>query len=280
MFFWLIILLNTTVWGEVSNPRLFPGLGYTQDVKKEKDQITNEMVLPKEPPEQSALIKDILFDPKLEREFRDEYRKRFGQTEAEINFNAGSLNLGTSRFGDYFMYYGPGRGTSFITSEELIVRQRSFADYMMRRMFEYHGDRYARSREDLRPAYEMKEKIAKVNVAVRKGYKVNLNYSYSGKYFRAKLENPYDIELAFRYDLAPVYTTRSGKEESFMFAYSINPRVNVDGVYNVEDGSANLSLWRKLGKKIGGTLTYSTYLHNRGYTQQQSIYLVGFSWSE
>ena len=112
MFFLFVILLNASGWAESANPRLAPSLGYTQDVKKEKTQVVTEMVLPKEPPEQSVLLKDILFDPTLDKEFRDEYRKRFGQTDAEINFNAGSLNVGTSRFGDYYMYYGPGRGTS------------------------------------------------------------------------------------------------------------------------------------------------------------------------
>ena len=262
------------------NSRLSPGLGYTQDVKKEKNQITNEMVLPKEPPEQTAALKDILFDPKLEKEFKDEYRKRFGQTDAEINFNAGSLNLGTTRFGDYYMYYGPGRGTSFITEQELIQRQRSFADYMMRRMFEYHGDKYARSRNDLRPAYELKEKVAKVNVAVRKGYKVNMNYSYSGKYFNFRLDNPYDVELNFRYDLNPIYATPSGKEYIFSVGKVINPRIRADMLYNVEDGTGNVSVWRKLTRRMGATLSYSTTFNNSQSTIRQTIYLIGFNWSE
>lgn len=276
MFFWLIILLNTNVWGQSENPRLSPGMGYTQDVKKEKNQVITEMVLPKEPPEQSTALKEILFDPKLEKEFKDEYRKRFGQTEAEINFNTGSLNLGNSRFGDY----GPGRGTSFIDSVELTRRQRSFADYMMRRMFEYHGDRYFKSRSDLRPAYELKEKVAKVNVTVKKGYKVNLHYSYSGKYFQARLDNPYDVEMQFRYDLNPIYPTKSGKEYIFTLGKEINPRIRTDFNYTVEDGTGNISVWRKLSRRMGASVSYSTYFNNSPSSIRQSIYMIAWSWSE
>ena len=281
MIFWLVILMNTAAWAEQSTSRLSPGMGYTQDVKKEKKQVVNEMVLPKEPPEQSVLLKEILFDPTLEKEFRTEYRKRFGQTDAEVNFNAGSLNIGTSRFGDYnTTYYGPGRGTSFINEQELIQRQRSFADFMMRRMFEYHVDRYARSRQDLRQAYEVKEKIAKVAVAVKKGYKVKVNYSYSGKYFNFRLDNPYDVDLEMRYDLNPVYPTSSGRETTFNVGYQINPRIRASGLYNVEDGTANVSVWRKLTRRMGATLSYSTYFNNSTSSIRQTIYLIGWSWSE
>lgn len=278
MFFWFVILLSTSAWGESTNPRLSPGHGYTQDVKKERTQVINEMVLPKEPPEQTVLLKDILFDPKLEKEFRDEYRKRFGQTDAEINFNAGSLN-GTNRFGD-FTAYGPGIGTSFITAQEMNQRQRSFADYMMRRMFEYHGDKYARSRNDLRPAYELKEKVAKVNVAVRKGYKLNMNYSYSGKYFNFRLDNPYDVEMNFRYDMNPIYPTKSGKEYSFTVGKQINPRIRSDLSYTMEDGIGRVSLWRKMSRRIGASISYSTFFNRSESSTRQTIYLIGFSWSE
>lgn len=82
------------------------------------------------------------------------------------------------------------------------ARRREFADYMVKKLLEFHVDNFVKSDPVMRPIYEAKEKLQNVEVKVNKSIKLNLKYSLAGNIFDFELENPYFVEakVTFRMD--------------------------------------------------------------------------------
>ena len=55
------------------------------------------------------------------------------------------------------------------------AHQSDYGQYVLRRLSEYHVDNFAKSDPSVRPLWEAKEKLSKVNVQVQK-VKVDMEY--------------------------------------------------------------------------------------------------------
>ena len=234
-----------------------------------------EMVIISPPPADiSSSSSRPLVDAKLSREFETRYEREFGRTEAERNINM------SNRF-SFFEYPG-GKQEDILSHEE---RKRKFAEFMFRRWAEPHVDKYFKSNRDFVPIHELKDRIANVDVEVKKGYKVKLNYSYSGNYLDVKLDNPYKIATKITYQMKNGVGPSSVEKTIYSASYPIDPLNTIGAFYEVErDSGLSLVGSRKLTSTLSTTVSASQNVvvdpDVENATQRHNLVLLGFTWTE
>jgi hypothetical protein len=236
--------------------------GYVDSVEDERNEHSTDLIMIPAP-KPLTTPKPFVTD-ELSKEFQNQYQTKFGYTEVE-------QNLLPTRYDDYF-YNG-----LYVTYQEDLQRKRDFGTYMIRRVAEYHTDNYFKSDPDLRPVYEAKEKISKIDVELQQGWKVNGKYSLSGNYFELALDNPYEAKIK----LAQYLSTN---ETILTCGYPINPRYDVLTDYRLESSVLRFILNHKISPSLSTNLTYETFTSGLegqetvdGFVRQKLI-LVGLTY--
>lgn len=264
------IILSISAFAEEESVKPPPAYGdhygYLFDVKEERNKRYIEMVMlerPKEPSKPKAAI----VSEKLTKEFQAQYKYRFGETQAEQTLNS------VGRQDGYTYFTG-----QTVTLKQYQKDQRLFAEYMGRKLTEYHVDNWIKNDPDMRPVYELKDKVSNVNVKFDNGYKFEWRYNFAGPNMEAKLKNPYEIDFKVRLDMTGIIS--NPKETVFTFGYQFTPRVYASWVEKQWDAITQLVISRRMTPHIS---TYVTTLIDRsdaGLSAKQELYLIGFSWSD
>lgn len=246
--------------------------GYLSEVSRERTQKIDEMVLV--PPREPEVIAKPLVDDRLTKEFQSQYRLKFGQTETEVNYN--SANRYT------FYDYPGGRQETILSHND---RQRDFGEFMMRRLAEHHVDQYAKSNPDIRPVYELKDRISNLDVQVRQGYKVRFKYSYSGNFLEVKLENPYEIGSKVTLQMQDSVGPSRVEKTIFNLAYPVSKVTTVQLFHELDDGVGSKVVGsRKLTESLSTniTATHNTVVDPDAVqpSQRHDLVLWGFAWTE
>ncbi len=276
VLFYILALFSATSAKAELSPAVGMRPGYLTDVSEERHWREVEMVLISVPPkEQRSLLGRPLMDAKMTKEFETQYDLKFGRTDAERNLS------NSNRFA-FFEY--PGGKTETIDAHT--DRQRRFGEYMVRRLTEHHVDQYAKSNPDIRPIYEIKDKISNVNVEMREGYKLRLHYSYSGNYLDAKLENPYNLGSKITLQMKDGGIGPSRVERAiFAVEYPYSKIVTVSAFHEIDNAaSTSVVCARKLTRSLTSTVTLSQNApvdRDQPLTSPRNdLILVGLSWTE
>lgn len=241
--------------------------GYLTTVKGERHLRVVEMVLIDNPTRQPVPLDALIFDPKLTREFKEQYEVRFGRTEVEQNLKA------PNRYSTY--EYATGVR---VTPEEDVTKKREYGEYMFRRLAEHHVDQYAKSSPNLRPMYELKERVSNVNLQVRKGYKVKLHYSFSGNYVDVNVDNPYEVSTKVTLQMDQDSFGPSTVNETILsLGYPVTTSVTVGSYYQINAGSFSLAGYKQLQSNLSTSITGSTHLSD---AEKESRVIIGFTWSQ
>lgn len=259
----LILIMGSLIQGVALGQSFGKHPGYTYDVPKERTTIDVEVVLV-DPPKESAQLSQQIFDDRLTKEFRLRFEERFGVTSMEQSLNS------PGRF-DEHIYYGES-----VSLNEYRDEQRRFGEYMARRLTEHHADQWAKSKPEVRPLYELKDKVTNLNVTVKKGYKMRINYSLSGGHLDLRLENPYDIDTRLRIET-------SGGEDPGEVMLIMNSQItrlwSASLLFRNYDGLIQVVGSRYLGPGWYGTITGSSDSTNEGLNEKQDLFLLGMAWT-
>ncbi len=194
--FLLSLMISCYVFAESGHP------GYISDVKKEKHLKVVEFVLPPKVEDTSVNLNKLIFTEDFSKDMINRYHRRFGYTEVQINFTT------PNRFEEFTSFDG-----TRVTIEEDVRRKRKFAEYMLRKLTEYHVDHYLKSNKKTKKLYDIKETISNTQVGLVGGFKLRAKYSFSGKTIKLKLKNPYGIWNELIIDLDPVETVSDDETE-------------------------------------------------------------------
>ncbi len=238
--------------------------GYLFDVREERNKRDIEMVMlerPKDPPP----LQEVIFNEKLSKEFQQQYKYRFGESQAEQTLNT------VGRQDDYTYFTG-----RTVTLKEYQNDQQAFAEYMTRRLTEYHVDNWAKNDPDMRPVYEIKDRVSNVNVELDNGYKFEWKYNFAGPSMEAKLKNPYDIEVKTRLEMTGIVS--DPKEYIYQLGYQFTPRVHGAWIEKQVDGISQLVFSRRMTSHISASITALVDRSDAGLSSKQELYLVGLSW--
>ena len=232
--------------------------GYLSSVKEERHLEVVEMILANNPPEDELSWESLIFIPKVTRELREQYTARFGRTETGTSFSTSSLYK-THKYSTGVI----------VTLEEDVAKKRAYGEYMFRRLTEYHVGQYFKSRPSLKPVYQLKEKISKVQIQVKKGYKIKYYYSFSGSYLDMWLDNPYKAtaKLNFRKN-----------ETSLNLGYPLTNTLSVQSHYYFNSKHFSVSGHKRLKNNISTSLTGSTYINDN--EKEHRMIILGLTWTQ
>ncbi len=270
---WLAAALILACWGAGAQARLLsPGErpGYLDSVSEERHSRVVELVVTSPPPaEDSSPLHERIFNDQLSREFQVQYEQRFGHTQAERQL------LTPNRFAEY--EYSSLLSVSFAEDQE---NKRRFGDYMMKRLVEYHVDAYAKSNPSVRPVYELKDRVANVDLELRQGFKFRFRYSYSGNYLDIFVENPYQVDTRFSLIMDPDRFGPSRVEDGVLsFRYPLERNLTLSYHYKLQRGVWSLVGERRLSPQWTASLSGSTYAEGEnGEDIRQNLVLLGLSW--
>lgn len=254
----LILILTGTAWGTADS-------GYTSDIRSERRERYYEIFLLHTPRLKSEKsLQDRIFTSSLSKEFADRYEQKFGRHQAE------QLMISPQQF----EIYDPTTG-AFISAEEYTERQKSFSEYMVRRLTEFHVDNYAKSKPEVKPLYDLKEKISQVEVKVG-GVNMDVKYSLSGNFVDVNLKNPYVDSRVVHEFSANEYEK---PETRVMLGYAWNKRTYVNTTALGADGILSAGIKRQVTKIFATSWNVSTFTYRGGYSAREHRVGTGFSWS-
>lgn len=248
-----------------SSPAFGAHYGYVTDVREERNKRDIEMVMLERPKPIAKKGDAVVFNEKLSKEFQQQYAYKFGASQAEQTLNTVSRNDGYTYF--------TGRN---VTLKQYQKDQQTFAEYMTRRLVEFHVDNWVKNDPDMRPVYELKDKVSNVNVELKSGYKFEWKYNFAGPSMEAKLKNPYNVDLKVRMEMTGIIS--SPKEMVYTVGYQFTPRVRGDLIERTTEGSTQAVFSRRMTPNISASITALQDRSDLGLSAKQDLYLVGLSW--
>lgn len=222
--------------------------GYVSDVSKERSEKFYEIYIFASPPPKQKSLQDAIFNQTLSKEFRDKYREKFGQIDTEsIVYQKNNFNM-------------IDKDTTLSTSAETEnSERRAFAEYMTKRLVEFHVDNYFKNDPTMRPIYEAKQKISNVEVKVGTQVKMNIRYEFAGNTLDLIIKNPWcDAKVALEMD--PSSFGPSNVEETRVWlGKDINTKLRINTNAALVDGIGTVEFVRKITPMFAGFFTVSSY---------------------
>ncbi|MCC6277503.1 MAG: hypothetical protein IT289_06285 [Oligoflexia bacterium] len=178
---------------------------YLSDVNAEFPAIEKDMELIERPARlDDPTLHDLVFNPELSAEFAFRYKQEFGKTEAEENYFL------VNRLG---YYQSP---TSLMSTQE-DARRRDFANYMLKRLAEYHTENILKHDPKFKHVYELKQRISNLNVNVGPQTRLQMQYSFVGNFLDASFENPWaPTFVSVRMDPSAVAPTAPNEIDAYV----------------------------------------------------------------
>ena len=241
--------------------------GYLVSTEGERDRRTSDMIIIQPPASDGPTLQQYIFNEKLSKEFSDRYEEKFGRTEVERVYNS------PNRYTYYDDMYGF-KGTPEQANQE----RRDFADFMIRRLAEYHVDNFTKSNPRARVIWEAKERLSNVNVQVQQ-FRFDVNYEIAGNTFDMKIANPYLTMARVRIQMNPSALGPGPVDEATIsLGRPVTKSLSLETHFKTQDGVISYIARQAITPRLGGTLTVSTFLKQSGVTNRESLYLSGFSY--
>lgn len=255
----VIGLISDNSWARVPE-------GYTQDVEQERKRKFMEVYLFLEPTPRKANVSDAIWNPQLSKEFKEKYRETFGQADLD------ALAYQTGRF----IQQGHS-ANNYELQEKESAERRLFGEYMTKRLTEWHVDNYFKTDPTMRPVYEAKEKLSKVEVKVNQETKLNAQYSLADNTLDVIVDNPY-VESRLALEMDPSSFGPSQIEENRLWLEKqLDTKNRVNTATAFTDGIIFVEHVRQWNDKFKTNLAFQNYFRNSGKTTRETKYLVGFA---
>lgn len=240
--------------------------GYTQDIEQEKSEHFAEVKLWQGATTKQVDLQEAIFNTKLSKEFKEKYREKFGNIDTE------SILYKTSRFETL------DENTGFDSKVEAhYADRRTFAEYMLKRLSEYHFDNYFKSEPALRPAYEMKEKLSNIEVRVNQEVKLDFNYSFAGNTLDLIANNPW-IESKFIFEMDPhSFGPGPTQEVKLFLSKKLESQKTIASTTLLDDGISIIELLRPHKYNLASSIGYSNYFKSTGKSPREQRLLFGLT---
>lgn len=254
------------VLGSLASSPGFAHPGYLQDITEERDSRFYEIFLFATPPPAKRDLRAVIFNPALSFEFKNKYRERFGQIDTE------SIVYQPTKFS----VLDENRG-AVLWVEQSQEQRRSFGEYMVKRLIEWHLDNYFKTDPTMRPVYELKEKLSNVQVEVTPTSKLNLRYNLSDNTADLILENPYcDSKLALLMNpkqFGPGPLT----DEKLIVEKQLTKKIRVNTSATGMDGIGRFEVIRSLRANWATNFITTAAFKAGGPSPRESRYIIGLS---
>lgn len=266
--FLIAFLMSFMTAGELSWAKTTaPYPGYVSDVEGEKSERYVEVYLYAPQLQKEKTLHEMIFSP-LTKEFRSRYEEKFGKLDPDSILYQNSFRESKDN-----------RGNS-AELERLNLERRTFAEYMTRRLTEYHFDNYMNTKPELRPIMEVKEKIQNVKVEVSKDTRLNIQYNFAANIIDLVLDNPYcDSKLALEMD-PKAFGPGKMNESRLMLAKKLTTTINTRLHVTNTEGTVYSDISKAIPKYYMSTYLGARAAYKAGGTlPRETLYLIGFTHS-
>ena len=235
--------------------------GYTAEVQNERTEVISEMAMIEAPTPLGPPLKDQIFDEKLTKDFKERYEQKFGRTEAERVYNS------PNRFTYYTDLY-----TFRGSPEEEDIEKRAYANYMVKKLAEYHVEKYMKSDPKTKSVWEAKERISQANVGSG-SFKVKARYDLVGGKADVEIQNPL-VETKATLEM----TGSRVKESIIVLKRPITKSIALESRYKNVEGILSFVATKTFSPVLYANLTASTYTNHNPVSTRESLYLAGLNY--
>jgi hypothetical protein len=237
-----------------------PPAGYVQNIEQERQEQFVEIKMEVPRLQREKTFNDYIFSP-LNSEFKAKYREMFGENDTRSIIYRNMTEGGTLIYPLAF--------------EKETQERKLFAEYMIKRLMDYHVDQYMRTNPEMKPVMEVKERIQNVNVEVTKEVKLKIHYNIVGNYADINVENPY-IESKLALEMNPrSYGPSSILEARAWFHKDLNKLWRSSSYLAAIDGIAYSDLTRHFPNHLASfTFGGSTPYRSEGRSARQNYYTM------
>lgn len=236
--------------------------GYIQDVQAEKAERYYEVYLAS--PAVNTNTTDIrgkIFNPQLTNEFRARYVERFGYIDNS------SLNFAAERFNKLPEESGP-----YSDIRRQNEERKLYAEYVLKRLAEWHTDNYFKSDPKLQPLYEAKERLSNVQVAVNENTYVKATYGLADNSAEITVVNPY-VDSKVRVEMNPKTFGPSEIIENWIYiGRRITRTLYMLGTYAQKDGWAQVEIQKQHSPNLSTSYMTSTTTTAVGRSPRQTFF--------
>lgn len=252
---WLLFFLPPNAGAALS--------GYTQDIEKERQETFVEIQFEVPRLQKETTFNEFLFNP-LAAEFKSKYREHFGENDTRSIIYRNMSEGGTSQDHNAIEKEGQDR--------------RDFAEYMVKRLIDYHVDNYMRTKPEMKPILEVKEKIQNVKVEINREVKLNIQYNIVGNYADFILDNPY-IESKVALEMNPKsYGPSAINEAKTTLSKNLDKYWRSNFYYTAIDGVVATEFIRQIPRHHAGFgFGGSTPVRHEGTSIRQNTYFINAS---
>lgn len=240
--------------------------GYIEDVAQERSEHFIEIYLLATPNPADRNLQAEIFNAKLSKEFRDRYQEKFGQMDTD------SIIYQPTKFS--MMDENRGAVENIELENE---KRQAFAEYMTKRLSEYHVDNYFKSQPNMRAVYEAKERLQNIKVQVNKDVRLNAQYSLAGNILDVVFENPW-LDSKLSLEMNPASFGPSNVQESRVWLgkkLSKHTRINSNAAFT--DGIGLIELIRSFRGGWTASVGASSFFRNAGTSEREHKMLLGMS---
>lgn len=243
--------------------------GYTSDVTQEMSSEPREMVLTQKPDflEKPELNK-VIFNQQLSDEFIFRYKQQFGFTEQEQN---------------YFLVTQQGYYTSptGLTPTQDDAARQQFAQYMIKRLAEWHADNIMKNDPDFKPVYDLKQKVGTYKVDVGPENKLDMNYTFIGNFANVVYTTPWGTSrMAINMDPG-AYLPGTPTEILLLYTRPVfRPSIRFETSYSCVAQSYRVMLEKKLTATMSTNISETIFLDSNVVdVDKAELTLLGFNWT-
>jgi hypothetical protein len=265
-YFLLIFIIFLGVYQPYQHA-LADNYGYIQDISSEKNDSYHEIVI--FPPQDSNKSgqNQTLFIPELSKEFKTKYIQKFGTVDT-----------------DSFVYRDPqyaemddDNRRGYVTEQANITARQDFAEFMVKRLTEWHVDHFIKDNPQMRPVYEAKEKISNVKVTINKETKLDIQYSLSGNTLDLNFINPVLDSRIISYMDPSAFGPASAIENKIWLGKQINPRSRINIIAAEMDGIVTGEYVHKFDVNMTTTVASSTWFKDGGTSPRETKTTINMS---
>lgn len=264
----ILMGLTQSVCAETEQPSVVGSRpGYTFEVEKERHESVTELVLIAPPPPEKTL-KEKIFNEKLTKDLKEQYEYRFGTTEVEQSMNSPDVAR------DSAFYY---RGDPTVTTTRYHDYQRSYGEYVGRKVIENQADLFFKNDPDLKAVYQAKDKISNIKVETKSGWKYKWNYNLAGSSGEIEAEKPGELSAKLQVQFSSFsYLT---EEETVSITRPFAKVYSASALYKFYDGLAQVVVSRRLTQSLSSYISGATTVTDNGPSVRQTIGIIGISWA-
>jgi hypothetical protein len=241
--------------------------GYLSTTDGERGSDEKDLLIPPPPPDNTSNLNAIIFNDKLNKEFKEKYEQTFGYSQLEQVLNSPNPN---TYYNDIYGFQGSAQAYDQARSD--------FGNYVIRRLAEYHVDNYAKTDPNVRPLWEAKERLSQVKVEIQK-VRFDVQYSIAGNTLDLKAVNPWLTTCQVRLQMNPGAFGPGPVDETIIsVGRPITTTISAESHYKITEGIVDYILRKSITPHLGGTLTFSTFTNESTISVRESRYLSGLSY--